>query len=32
VEACGSKVILLSARPLNFGTRMRRAMGALQIA
>ena len=32
VEACGSKVILLSARPLTFGTRMRRAMGALQIA
>jgi hypothetical protein len=32
VEACGSKVILLSPRPLNFGTRMRRAMGALQIA
>ena len=32
VEACGSKVVLLSPRPLNFGTRMRRAMGALQIA
>jgi len=32
VEACGSKVILLSARPLNFGTRMRRAIGALQFA
>ena len=32
VEACGSKVILLSARPLTFGTRMRRAIGNLQIA
>jgi surface carbohydrate biosynthesis protein len=32
VEACGSKVILLSPRPLAFGTRMRRAIGALQIA
>jgi surface carbohydrate biosynthesis protein len=29
VEACGSKVILLSPRPLAFGTRMRRAIGAL---
>jgi surface carbohydrate biosynthesis protein len=32
VEACGSKVILLSARPLTFGTRMRRAIANLQIA
>jgi surface carbohydrate biosynthesis protein len=32
VEACGSKVILLSPRPLAFGTRMRRAIGALRRA
>jgi hypothetical protein len=32
VEACGSKVILLSRRPLALGTRMRRAIGALQRA
>lgn len=32
VEACGSKVILLSARPLAFGTRVRRAIGSLQSA
>jgi len=32
VEACGSKVILLSPRPLAFGTRMRRAIGALKRA
>ena len=30
VEACGSKVILLSARPLALGTRMHRAFGALK--
>ena len=30
VEACGSKVILLSPRPLALGTRMRRAFGALR--
>jgi len=29
VEACGSKVILLSPRTLAFGTRMRRAIGGL---
>ena len=32
VEACGSKVILLSPRPLALGTRMRRAFGALKRA
>lgn len=32
VEACGSKVILLSPRPLAFGTRVRRAIGALKRA
>lgn len=32
IEACGSKVILLSARPLALGTRMRRAIGVLQRA
>jgi surface carbohydrate biosynthesis protein len=32
VEACGSKVLLLSPRPLAFGTRMRRAIGALRRA
>jgi len=32
VEACGSKVILLSARPLDFGTRLRRAIGTLRFA
>ena len=32
VEACGSKVILLSPRPLAFGTRMRRAIGSLRRA
>jgi surface carbohydrate biosynthesis protein len=32
VEACGSKVILLSPRPLAFGTRMRRAFGGLKRA
>ncbi|MEZ5830992.1 MAG: hypothetical protein R3D05_07405 [Dongiaceae bacterium] len=32
VEACGSKVILLSPRPLALGTRMRRAIGALKRA
>jgi hypothetical protein len=31
-EACGSKVILLSTRPLALGTRMRRAIGALKRA
>jgi surface carbohydrate biosynthesis protein len=31
-EACGSKVILLSPRPLALGTRMRRAIGALKRA
>jgi surface carbohydrate biosynthesis protein len=32
VEACGSKVILLSQRPLALGTRMRRAFGAIKRA
>ena len=32
VEACGNKVILLSPRPLAFGTRMRRAIGGLMRA
>jgi len=32
VEACGSKVILLSPRPLALGTRVRRAFGALKRA
>ncbi|MGH6890756.1 MAG: surface carbohydrate biosynthesis protein [Dongiaceae bacterium] len=32
VEACGRKVVLLSARPLTFGTRLRRAIGALHPA
>ena len=32
VEACGSKVILLSPRPLALGTRMRRALGTLKRA
>ena len=32
VEACGSKVILLSPRPLALRTRMRRAFGALKRA
>jgi hypothetical protein len=31
-EACGSKVTLLSPRPLALGTRMRRAIGALKRA
>jgi hypothetical protein len=31
-EACGSKVILLSPRPLALGTRMRRAIGVLKRA
>ncbi|WP_119305206.1 surface carbohydrate biosynthesis protein [Dongia deserti] len=30
LEACGSKTILVSARPLSFGTRIRRAIGALK--
>lgn len=32
LEACGSKMVLLSARPLSFRTRMRRAVGALKRA
>jgi hypothetical protein len=31
VEACGSKAILLSPRPLALGTRMRRAIGRWQV-